>query len=97
MFVAFLIRLLRWPDTGLPVRLACGFELGGVVPPSDTLRPIDPTHPGKSKQAERPASRLGQTATQFIDSLEQDKRHPHDILRRFGRHPSKRSATPPPG
>ena len=48
MVSALLVVLLRWPDLGVPLRIAQGFELAGDIPPSQVSRPIESRSAGRS-------------------------------------------------
>jgi len=70
MFVAVMVILMRWPDEGLPQRLATGFELAGVIDPAGVFRPCDPKPVGHPIQFEPGTELLGPSAVHFVDELE---------------------------
>ena len=75
VYIAFMVALMGWPDKGLPSRLAQGFELAGVIPPSGILRPIAPRHIGKGPEPEPEEQVFGDGAVRSVEEVEAI-RHP---------------------
>ena len=41
VWVAYMVVLLKWPDTELPSKLVFGFEIAGGIAPAHIYRPIE--------------------------------------------------------
>ena len=65
---------MEWPGLDFPRRLLEGSPLAGRLEPSQVLLPIEPECQGKGEALSEGVELMGQSATDFIDTIEKDRR-----------------------